>query len=126
LLIKELLEKLDRFESLLTTYAYDELTSIDAVGLKQKFESFKKDLIRNIFNEPENKDSSGITNSGLPPKKVFDNAIQTLELLKILKKSDVPKNQESIVHNIELNALVLVELSMNMLNKQNNNTHYEH
>ena len=127
MIVKELLEKLDRFENLLTGYAYDELASQDAVELKQKFEIFKSDLTFKIFNESNTREiENEKINSFLNPQKVFDNAIQTFELLKVFKNNQLPKNQENILHNMELNILVLIELSMSILNKQNTGTYYEH
>lgn len=123
---KKLLEKLDLFENLLADYAYVELKSKDAVGLKQKFEVFKTDLNSKIFNEPSNSKSDTNTRdiepTSLLSKRVFKNAQNTLTLLELLKKAEFSQEQEDIIQNMEINNLILMELSMNILNKQNNAT----
>lgn len=120
--IKTLLEKLDRFESSLTNYAFCELESNDAIALKRKFEDFKTNLTHKIFDEPiPYQDTPSQTNTKhtkLLPQKVFHNAKQTIELLKTLKKTEFSQNQESILQKMELNTLILLELSMSIVKNQ--------
>ncbi len=123
--VRNLLEKLDRFENLLTDYAYDELTSRAAVDLKNKFQTFKTDLERKVFNEIESEDSNKEfknTNGQLQlPKKVFKNASNTAGLLNSLKRESF-NDREDIIQKIEINNLILMELSMNILKNQINNS----
>ena len=124
-MVRNLLEKLDRFENLLTDYAYEELTSSAAVDLKNKFQVFKTDLQHKVFDESAFEDNScnmNNINSDLQlPKKVFKNASNTVELLKSLKKTGASKSQEEIIQNIVINNLILIEMSMGLLKNQINN-----
>ncbi|RNC90071.1 MAG: hypothetical protein ED555_11590 [Allomuricauda sp.] len=117
--------RLDQFEKSLTDFAYCELKSNEAVNLKQKFQDFKTDLNGKIFNEPTKMNGSAVgkkpVQAPLFPKRVFHNALQNLEFLKTLKKNEVPNHQEEIFNSLEINTLILLELSMRILKEQHNN-----
>ena len=116
---KKLLERLDLFENLLTKYAYTELKSKDAVGLKQKFQMFKNELNSKIFCEPIKGQNKGkaVANPSILSQKVFQNAKNTVELIQSLKKTAFSQEQGELLQNVEINTLILMELSMNIQNK---------
>ena len=95
------------------------MKSKDAVGLKQKFQVFKSDLNSKIFDEPQYEESpQKIKGSAVEfSQKVFRNARNTVELIQTLKKTEFSQKQDEIIQDMEINTLILMELSMNILNK---------
>ena len=117
----ELLLQLEILEEGLYDYSFDQLTTAEAMDLRQKFEVFKTDLSRKIFNEPYEADEDFLSHFGTDrtdrPEKMHRPISQMNETIMRLKKTETTATQHGLIESLELAAMVLTELTMNKNNR---------
>lgn len=115
-----LLLQLEKLEDRLDEFSFDQLNTSEALGLREKFDIFKTDLSQKIFNEPfelnddflpkVNANQSGAT------ERIQSPIAQMAEAIMRLKKTETSDDQYYLIESLELDIMVLTELTMKKIN----------
>lgn len=113
---KELLLQLERLEECIYDFSFDQLTTSEALDLREKFNLFKLDLNHKIFNDPIDGIETPHTRSSLGRimvEKMKSPICQMVEAITRLKKTSPTENQSYLIESLELATMVLTELTIN-------------